>query len=219
MRRRCGARVAAARPGRRARRWRPATRMRPATSPRSSPARSTSACAIRRTGTPRSTTRGPKCAGGTLEPVRPAGLFPAITTGRYPAIPRWSTNCAARRLGDRLPQIPRQFRRRLVEPGLRASAWTGTTSARASCRSSNGRARAPTGSTACWQFDAYLQSDLEPMAAVEELPLRPARAGAREQRLSAPISPNYANDPSGAGVQPYGDWRGRTYSLSLTATF
>jgi hypothetical protein len=31
--------------------------------------------------------------------------------------------------------------------------------------------------------------------------------------------PKYANDPSGAGVQPYGDWRGRTYSLSLTATF
>ena len=31
--------------------------------------------------------------------------------------------------------------------------------------------------------------------------------------------PKYVNDPSGAGVQSYGDWRGRTYSLTLTATF
>jgi hypothetical protein len=41
---------------------------------------------------------------------------------------------------------------------------------------------------------------------------RPARPGAREH-------PKYVNEGAGAGVQPYGDWRGRTYSLSLTATF
>ena len=28
-----------------------------------------------------------------------------------------------------------------------------------------------------------------------------------------------STDPTGTGVQPYGDWRGRTYSLSLTASF
>ena len=31
--------------------------------------------------------------------------------------------------------------------------------------------------------------------------------------------PRYANDPSGAGVQPYGDWRGRIYSLSVLSRF
>ena len=31
--------------------------------------------------------------------------------------------------------------------------------------------------------------------------------------------PKYVNDASGAGVQAYGDWRGRTYSLSLTTVF
>jgi len=31
--------------------------------------------------------------------------------------------------------------------------------------------------------------------------------------------PRYANDVSGAGVQPYGDWRRRTYSVSLTTAF
>ena len=36
--------------------------------------------------------------------------------------------------------------------------------------------------------------------------------------LGAPF-PKNVFDPSGAGVQPYGDWRGRAYSLSLTATF
>jgi iron complex outermembrane receptor protein len=31
--------------------------------------------------------------------------------------------------------------------------------------------------------------------------------------------PRYANESSGAGVQPYGDWRGRTYTLALTSAF
>jgi outer membrane receptor protein involved in Fe transport len=69
-----------------------------------------------------------------------------------------------------------------------------------------------------WQFDAWLQTDLR-----RWLPWKGNRYGLRSQLrvnnvFDAPF-PKYANDPSGAGVQPYGDWRGRTYSLSLTATF
>ncbi len=70
----------------------------------------------------------------------------------------------------------------------------------------------------CWQFDAFLQSDL-----TRWLPWKSTRFGLRGQvRVNNVFGaglPKYANDPSGAGVQPYGDWRGRTYSLSLTATF
>jgi outer membrane receptor protein involved in Fe transport len=69
-----------------------------------------------------------------------------------------------------------------------------------------------------WQFDAYLQSDL-----ARWLPWRSSRFGLRGQlrvnNVFGADFPKYANDPSGAGVQPYGDWRGRTFSLSLTATF
>lgn len=69
-----------------------------------------------------------------------------------------------------------------------------------------------------WQFDAYVQSDL-----ARWLPWRSSRFGLRGQlrvnNVFGADFPKYANDPSGAGVQPYGDWRGRTYSLSLTATF
>ncbi|HTZ20902.1 MAG TPA: TonB-dependent receptor plug domain-containing protein [Opitutaceae bacterium] len=69
-----------------------------------------------------------------------------------------------------------------------------------------------------WQCDAYVQSDLG-----RWLPWPSTHYGLRAQLrinnvLDAPF-PKYVNDPSGAGVQPYGDWRGRTYSLSLTATF
>jgi len=68
------------------------------------------------------------------------------------------------------------------------------------------------------QFDAWLQADLR-----RWLPATDRRFGLRAQlrvnNLFDAAFPPYANDPSGAGVQPYGDWRGRTYSLSLTATF
>jgi iron complex outermembrane receptor protein len=70
----------------------------------------------------------------------------------------------------------------------------------------------------CWQFDAYLQSDLG-----RWLPWKSSRFGLRGQlRVNNVLGahfPKYANDASGAGVQAYGDWRGRVYSLSLTATF
>jgi outer membrane receptor protein involved in Fe transport len=70
----------------------------------------------------------------------------------------------------------------------------------------------------CWQFDTYLQGDLG-----RWLPWKSSRFGLRGQvRINNVFGadfPKYANEPSGAGVQPYGDWRGRTYSLSLTATY
>ncbi len=69
-----------------------------------------------------------------------------------------------------------------------------------------------------WQFDPYAHADLGRL-----LPWRDHRYGLRVQLrinniLGAPF-PKYVWENSGAGVQPYGDWRGRTYSLSLTATF
>jgi iron complex outermembrane receptor protein len=69
-----------------------------------------------------------------------------------------------------------------------------------------------------WQCDAYVQSDVG-----RWLPWQSSHYGLRAQlRVNNLLDagyPKYVNDPSGAGVQPYGDWRGRTYSLSLTATF
>jgi outer membrane receptor protein involved in Fe transport len=70
----------------------------------------------------------------------------------------------------------------------------------------------------CTLFDAYVQSDL-----TRWLPWKNPRFGlsgqVRVNNALATAFPKYANDPSGAGVQAYGDWRGRTYSLSLTATY
>jgi outer membrane receptor protein involved in Fe transport len=71
---------------------------------------------------------------------------------------------------------------------------------------------------AYWQFDGYVQSDLSRL-----LPWHTGRYGLRGQvrvdNLFDVAPPRYADDPSGAGVQPYGDWRGRVYSASLTLTF
>jgi iron complex outermembrane receptor protein len=69
-----------------------------------------------------------------------------------------------------------------------------------------------------WQLDAFAQIEL-----TRWLP-RPSdkfrlTAQLRVNNLSNFAFPKYVNDASGAGVQPYGDWRGRTYSLSLTAEF
>ena len=41
----------------------------------------------------------------------------------------------------------------------------------------------------------------------------------RVNNLSNFAFPKYANDASGSGVQPYGDWRGRTFSFSLNAEY
>jgi outer membrane receptor protein involved in Fe transport len=69
-----------------------------------------------------------------------------------------------------------------------------------------------------WQFDAYLQGDLGRL-----LPWKSEHYGLRGQaridNVFGRSPPKYADDPSGSGVQSYGDWRGRVYSLSLTLTF
>ncbi|HEY4990312.1 MAG TPA: TonB-dependent receptor, partial [Opitutaceae bacterium] len=69
-----------------------------------------------------------------------------------------------------------------------------------------------------WQFDAYLQADLARL-----IPWKSSRYGLRGQvridNIFGSGPPKYADDPSGSGVQSYGDWRGRVYSLSLTLTF
>ena len=65
-------------------------------------------------------------------------------------------------------------------------------------------------------FDVYLQSDLG-----RWLPWKDPRYGLRGQirvnNILGAEFPRYIS--SEVGLQPYGDWRGRTYSLSLTATF
>ncbi len=68
------------------------------------------------------------------------------------------------------------------------------------------------------QYDAYVHRDL-----TRWLPWKNSHYGLRAQLrvnniFGAPF-PHYVNGGAGAGVQPYGDWRGRTYSLSVTATF
>ena len=69
-----------------------------------------------------------------------------------------------------------------------------------------------------WQVDAFLQGDVS-----RWLPRGTAGAGLHAQlRVNNVFGrnfPAYDAHPSGAGVQPYGDWRGRTYSLSFTASF
>lgn len=69
-----------------------------------------------------------------------------------------------------------------------------------------------------WQFDAYVQADLTRLLPGID-PRRGLRAQLRVNNLSGFDFPKYPNHSSGTGVQPYGDWRGRTYSLSLTTTF
>lgn len=68
-----------------------------------------------------------------------------------------------------------------------------------------------------WQFDAYLQTDLTRWL------WRRARFGLTAQlRVNNILNsafPRYDAESTGSGVEPYGDWRGRVYSVSCTATF
>ncbi|MBX3750024.1 MAG: TonB-dependent receptor plug domain-containing protein [Opitutaceae bacterium] len=68
------------------------------------------------------------------------------------------------------------------------------------------------------QYDVYVEGDLARLGRWLG-PHGGLRAQVRVNNVLDAAFPRYANDPSGAGVQPYGDWRGRTVSLSLTATF
>ncbi len=67
-----------------------------------------------------------------------------------------------------------------------------------------------------WQCDAYVQSELG-----RWLPwVRPGlRMQIRVNNVFSSPFPRYAHAAAGSGVQVYGDWRGRVYSLSLTSTF
>jgi len=69
-----------------------------------------------------------------------------------------------------------------------------------------------------WQCGAYLQRNLSGLlpAPARRLSLQ---VQLRLDNLLDTQPPRYANDSSGAGVQSYGDWRGRTYSLSTTLSF
>ena len=69
-----------------------------------------------------------------------------------------------------------------------------------------------------WQFDAFAQTDLTRWLPGDSSRYR-LHAQLRVNNLSGFDYPKYAADPTGAGVQAYGDWRGRTYSFSLTASF
>jgi hypothetical protein len=69
-----------------------------------------------------------------------------------------------------------------------------------------------------WRLDAYTQTDLK-----RWLPWKSSRWDVRAQlrvnNLFDKGYPQYAAETTRAGVQAYGDWRGRTYSLSITTTF
>ena len=68
------------------------------------------------------------------------------------------------------------------------------------------------------QLDVFAQTDLSkvwPRLAR----LHQVSAQMRINNVLDRSFPRYVNDPSGAGVQAYGDWRGRTYSFSVTVAF
>lgn len=67
-----------------------------------------------------------------------------------------------------------------------------------------------------WQFDAFVQCEVGKW--IRWAP-RNLRVQARVNNVFSEPFPRYANASSGAGIQAYGDWRGRVYSLSLTSTF
>jgi iron complex outermembrane recepter protein len=65
-----------------------------------------------------------------------------------------------------------------------------------------------------WQLDLYAHTDLR-----RWLPWQGSRYGLRAQvRVNNILGPQFPFYWA-TGVQPYGDWRGRTYSFSLTAVF
>ncbi|MES2692676.1 MAG: TonB-dependent receptor [Verrucomicrobiota bacterium] len=67
-----------------------------------------------------------------------------------------------------------------------------------------------------WQFDAFVQSELGRW--IKWMP-DGLRVQVRVNNLFAEPFPRYTNAGSGTGVQAYGDWRGRVFSLSVTSTF
>jgi len=68
------------------------------------------------------------------------------------------------------------------------------------------------------QVDAFAKTDLTRWLPWEQSRYRLSLQLRVNNVLSAGF-PKYTDDPSGAGLDAYGDWRGRTYTLSVTATF
>jgi hypothetical protein len=68
------------------------------------------------------------------------------------------------------------------------------------------------------QCDAYVQRDLGAW-----LPWKSSRFGLRGQLRVDNVfdagPPKYEGDPTGAGVESYGDWRRRLYSASVTVSY
>ena len=69
-----------------------------------------------------------------------------------------------------------------------------------------------------WQWDIYTQWELTSWLKLDPKKRR-VRALLRINNVFDQAFPAYASNPTGAGVQPYGDWRGPTYSLSVTSEF
>lgn len=69
-----------------------------------------------------------------------------------------------------------------------------------------------------WQFDAFVQAELKRWIPFKD-PRFNLRVQLRVNNLFGTDFPSYVAGPSNSGVQPYGDWRGRTFSLSLSTTF
>jgi iron complex outermembrane receptor protein len=69
-----------------------------------------------------------------------------------------------------------------------------------------------------WQLDAFVVRDFGFLA--QKLGSGTSLQGQiRINNLLGTDYPDYASHPSGARIQPYGDWRGRTASLSVTVGF
>ena len=67
-------------------------------------------------------------------------------------------------------------------------------------------------------FAAYVRGDL-----TRWIPWKTSRFGVtgqlRVNNIFSASLPEFPNNPSGAGVEPYADWRGQVYSLSLTVSY
>lgn len=70
--------------------------------------------------------------------------------------------------------------------------------------------------SAYWQLDAFVQGNVGRWFSWPDNRLR---AQLRVNNIFGESYPHYANSGSGAGVQAYGDWRGRVYSCSITLGF
>lgn len=69
-----------------------------------------------------------------------------------------------------------------------------------------------------WQLDLYAQTDLSRWVPGLDR-LHQVTARIRVHNVLDRSFPHYDNAPSGAGVQAYADWRGRTCSVSVPVAF